>query len=677
MSLFRTRLSSFAHSLVLFGVAFLTPWGGAGELAAQNDCTGPPAPRTPFPLYPGDLPRIPGSPGTPTGWPFSGGTTNPGTPGAPMAPSAEDLFRPSWLSWWRTNDAGYLGLRGYVHRPPYRGGDVISFQADRSRASKLAPYFPTADVVKQEVLPRLEAMLEREKDSLVERALLLAIARAGRALEADDRLRLVRLLEGRLGHKNRDVSVAATIGLGWLGHRYGALALGELAQESGRTKEWFRRGKIPLETRLHAILGLGTIAAEGNDDVQRYVLSVLRRVIDLDEGGEENLRVTALVAASLASPEWSGAPDAATRKGTFEAESDRLLALFLDRDEHFSVRAQALTTWSLWIADLDPHVRRVEKGRFLPLVLGRMRNDLDTRLVEALVVALGNVVDDDDDPLDQRAVDRLLNLGTLAMPRATESRRWMELARIAARSGDAATSGRTLDRVTEALVERLIDGHAEERPWVALALGRLALALHTRREDIGDPVRQALRVRLTSKPAGDEVACLCLALGMARDTRALSLLEDRVTKGSQPRVRRFAALGLGFLGDPKGLPIVRDALPRTLVGNASLEEAVSYARTLLEDRDVALGLLDGLESLRQIELQLARLGTVSEIGDRRSFQPLFSLAEGKRPAVLRAAAVSAVGRIAEPDLQSGGWRYGTDTSRVALPPTVVVALEAH
>ncbi|MEX1023856.1 MAG: hypothetical protein WD226_02160 [Planctomycetota bacterium] len=672
----RRALTATVSATVTATVALLA-------LQRPNDAQHCPSPAGPGPAIPGPaapppgLPVLPGAPGTPTGWPFEPGLlggNGPASPGGGFL--ADELLTPTWRGWWSANGDAFLDLRAHVHRPPYGTSDVLGFRLDPLSAGDLAPYFPTADAVREHHLPALLETFEAGRQEPVRRAYLRALGRASRALPVEDRAEIVALLIDALGSKDALTAETATIALAWTAHADAARALIDVVEVGDAARGWFRSGKVPPTTGLQAILGLGRIANEQHEDVRRFVLARLWRVVETPSAGPPDRRVAALAAIGLAPLPWSAGNDAASQPGCYQHGADRLAQRFLAADEDHEVRAAALISWTQWLMALDERERELEKERFLPMLLGRIDADLDRRLFEAAIVALGNVADADDDPFDRRAVERLLTLDALGAPRAAEERRWMELARIAGRG--SAGSGATRERAIAALLGAVVDGMAQERAWAVLALGRLGHELRWRGEDLGDDVRRALRTRLLVKPSADEEAALCLVLGWLRDLESQRHLEARFREAAQLDVRAFAALGLGLLGERSSLGVLRDVQADTILSDESLETAVTLARALLEDRDIGLVRLASLDRSVALEAKLAQLAAIGEVGDVRAVPPLLELAARPRgEGALRAAAVDAAGRVTEPDLLSGPWRYALDTANTAWPLELKRALRSR
>jgi HEAT repeat protein len=94
------------------------------------------------------------------------------------------------------------------------------------------------------------------------------------------------------------------------------------------------------------------------------------------------------------------------------------------------------------------------------------------------------------------------------------------------------------------LLTAMSDGPSLARPWAALALGLQA------REQADADLAAALREGLQGASA-DERGAWLLACGLARDVHAVPELARELSGAADPRVRMFAALGLGLSQAPE------------------------------------------------------------------------------------------------------------------------------
>jgi len=277
------------------------------------------------------------------------------------------------------------------------------------------------------------------------------------------------------------------------------------------------------------------------------------------------------------------------------------LRLAADADEAPSVRCRAIEALS---SSKDPAVLtllqalvrdgRIDERRSAALALGALENTL---ALAALTAAAGH----ENEPLTRGFL--LVSIG---------------------RRGDPAAR--------EFLTRALASASAGERPWAALALG-----LHAR-SDAEPALRNALREALKAEKNRASHGAYWLALGLARDLGARSLLRDALVSGADARQRMYASTALALIGDEDSALVLRERVQ--VEDNPFLRATFAGALGLFgQERDAGV-LGDAIGRLKDPELQGLTATALALHGTRPALQSLRThAADADAPGARRAAAI--------------------------------------
>lgn len=621
----------------LLAVALLVLFGVAGAPVAQDGGTG----------TGGD----PG--GTDTGTPPPDNRYPPGS-----EPGVEDSNIPHWQVWWELNQNLFLDLRSHIHEEGSDYQDDGFFLGHGARRSTPRSVLaPTPSEIGELVLPRLEQTLAEERSSDILRASVIALARAGRSQDSPEQVRILELIRPYIADANAEVSEAATLALGVLGHFASASPLTDLLLDTEGGRRAVRRGEVPYRTRAFAAYALGILGNRAeNEDVRRYAVHHLARGIAADQGRWRDLEVACAVAIGmiplddrqeeLLEPE-SPLPPSASRAGQIQF----LLRLFDDDSADKLVRAHSADAAGRLFATLSPPRRESIKPQVAaPLLEAVGRGGATTReILQSAVLALGSIGDDDEDPTDREIRRALLRIEDLHRDRDARNFALLSLGRTASREGVGKNPGGGLPAVQRYLVTQLVRGAGVARPWAALAMGVLAKGLAARElpppGELGSAVRSALR----GSDSPQEAGAYCIAAGLLGDPAAQPLILKHLQKTRNATVRSHAAVGLALLPARETVGDI-DAALKEAAHRPELVESLAVAKALLGERQAVHEIATQLTSAQAMESRMATLIALGRIGDVRAIEPLAeAVGRPTLPSEVRAVAITALGMVAEPE----------------------------
>jgi HEAT repeat protein len=597
-------------------------------------------------------PATPLGPGLPQG----GGTpgVGPGTLGG-LADLGVDRTR--WTWWWEFHRAPYLDLRRHVlRRDPRSGGDGLGPTSSNVQV-------PTPERIRAEVLPALQRVLAEERNPNLLSSALVALARVADDLEPAERADAEDRIRPFLGDGSQEVSEAAVLALGVLGHEPSAVLLAALARDAESAHALVGGTAVPGRLRSVAAFGLGLLAsASDREDVRRYAVHELSELLsrdrDSEDGDLEAACVLALGIVPLAvearGPDADDPGPPAAGRG---AQIAFLEAILADRRRDDLVRAQVPLSLAR-LAGADPaEPGRAETLEPLAALRARTARTLLDRLapmrrepngvLQASVVGLGLLIDNDDDPLDTEARRKLRHVDTDVRDRGARRFARIALARIAGRDGDGDPNG--VEDVRRFLLSELARGRSDERAWAALALG----VLERSRIDAGrlpdGEVAAALRDALTTERAPDDVAAVAVALGLLRDPGAESALVAKLRAVRDDEARGLVALALGMVGARAHAAELSRVVDESGYRPLTLREAAT-GLALLGDKEALPGLLEQLRETRSLAAQAALAEAIGRVGDARSFAGLAAMISDESvPASARAFAAVALGLAGDLD----------------------------
>jgi HEAT repeat protein len=618
-----------------------------------------------------------------------GGSDTGGDSGTPAPPPdnryppgsdpLEDSELPRWSVWWSLNQNLFFDLRSHIHseESAYQDDGFFLGHGARRTVSR-SVLAPSAADVAESVLPLLEKTLAEERSSEVRRACLFALARTVRSQDPAEQLRVLALIRPHLSDAGAEVSESATLALGVVGHFTTASLLTDLLLDTDAGRRAVGRGEVPYRTRAFAAYALGLLGLRAeNEDVRRFAVHHLARSLEPEQGRWQDLQVASAIAIGMIPLTDRGEelieaesvlPPSASRAGQIRF----LLDIFEDDASDKLLRAHAAGAVGRLFASMSPPRReklKAEVSASLLQAIGR-GGDESREVLQSAVLSLGSIGDDDDDPADREIRRALMRVGDLHRDRDARNFALLSLGRIGAREGVGKSPGSGLAGVQRLLVTQLIRGPGIVRPWAALAMGVLAEGLAVR--DLPPPPEfcSAVRSALRGNDSPQEAGAFCLAAGMLGDPGAVPLLLRHLQKTRNPIIRSDAAIGLALLPAREATDEIEQALEEA-VHRPTLVESLAVAKALLGEQQAVHEIAAQLSSAQSMESKRATLIALGRIGDVRAIEPL---AEAVRrptlPSELRAAAICALGMVAEPDPLPWPTLFAMGTNFVAATETL-------
>jgi HEAT repeat protein len=194
------------------------------------------------------------------------------------------------------------------------------------------------------------------------------------------------------------------------------------------------------------------------------------------------------------------------------------------------------------------------------------------------------------------------------------------------------------ERATRHILEEMVNTREQTmRGFTALALGISG----------GKEAGAALLVELGRRKNPSERAACALGLGLAGYRESASILREQV-KRRHPGFMGYGMVALGLLDDRQAIPVVEELLARHRDAPTLRQGATALA--LLRRSAAVPALLELLGEIKAAPGRAAVAYVLGEVGTLAAVEPLLGIyRDEKRAGWERAAALSALGRIADPD----------------------------
>lgn len=582
----------------------------------------------------------------------------------------------SWDTWWRFNRAPFLRLKEHVYAPgsPRTGAGAYLGRGDLlGQASSLKP---SDAQLRNQVLPVLMDLLEKERDDSLIASSLIALAKTARTLEDGEKATAEGAIVQHLDHANLFVSEAAVVAYGLLSLDRTAPDLAAMLLDTSRGHELLGVTRIPYRTRSYAAFGLGLLAeVTEKDDVRRYITHKLVEALESDDTPSPDLAVACLSALSLIELDKSGAGKATDRDGTPSADRTGQLSYLLDyfddsRQERVS-RAHALTALTRIWEDI-PSARREElKAEIGPILLATLRNHSRERneVLQSCVLALAKVADSDKDDLDSAIRRQLMKVQGTISDQQTRAFTLVALGEIGARRGRGNDPGSASKDILKYLLNQLGRGKTYLRPWAGLGLGLFGFQQLEQGFEVPSDIRSALRSALEGSRTPAEESAYCTALGLIRDSESLELILDALRNAPSEDAIEHAAVALGMLETREAIQPLKEMLERSEFLPQRVF-AAAVALGLSGDKSAVPLLVDMLQEASSFPSQSAVAFALGNIGDTRAIPPLIAMArDDQLTSRSRAMAVVALGAVADTRPMPWNWSYSGAANYQSAPAT--------
>ena len=481
-----------------------------------------------------------------------GATVGPGgaTGGGPSANTGgfADTDPAAWSQWWSFNRDRYLALRDAVfHGGPSETGFDDFFLGHGSGARWGAGLRPTEDVLQGQVVPALLAALERQKDTDIITACLLALAKVGDPPSGPPRV--AQVIRPWIAHGNQEVHETATIAIGVLASAEGATLLADLLLDRPAGRAAAGRGRVPERTRAFAAYGLALIGYRARTDaVRRYVVHELAQAVNGGDQPSRDPMVAAIIGMGMVRlAPGDGEPDPEEPPAVSASREGQLTFLF----EHWESRRldpRVRAHIAVPLARLADGAHPTWKTRVVDSFRGTLapQSKAQPMVQHGALMGAGLLGDNDQDPDDQRLRQALMQVVGQGGDRLARHLALLSLGRVGAREG-AGDAGGGPSEARTLLMRALARGQSAQRPWAALAIGLLERGNVAAGRPPADATRRALLDAYDKAASPSERGALAVALGLMAERRGAAALLESTTNGDE-NLRANAMLALGLMG---------------------------------------------------------------------------------------------------------------------------------
>lgn len=679
----RTSLYAFFGAALLSTTSLLGHGGGH----TPPPPPGPPPPPAPPPWSgPGDTGAGPRSPGR-GGGPSVPGPSGPAVPGAgraqpgssnpvPQTPIPTSGFDPgTWDHWWRFNQNAFIDLKRGIWKVRTKTGSDEFFLGTGNQTVPATSLQPSRVQLAERVIPGLIRVLEREGRSEVLSGCLMALAKIGDVPSAAE-ASTSEVLAGFIADGEQQMGETAALALGVLGSRTSLFDLAALAADEDRGRELCGGGKVATRTRAFAAYGLGFLARRSeNEDVRRFAVHRLTRLLERDDSASHDLGVACIHALGLivlpSSPDGivhAGKPPGTSR----EALAGHLLELFAN--QRLSDRLRAHLPRALTVG-IDPRASAQDendhRSRVAAALMGALqRSRTDREVTYGCVFALGRIGNAGGGTLDVRIRKTLIKVAADGDSMARNFA-LIALAQVASTPGpdgyDAMSGAAEVDSLLQKTLAR---GKSRSRPWAALALGVKGDRLRRRGLELSDDASAALRASLRDCGSPMDMGAYALALGMRRDVKARELLLEKLFGVKEAAARAHLAVAVGLLGERSSIDALRTALPEA-AWQPDLLRGIAVGLGLLGDESLVPDLVKQMEETDSTARKGVCVWALALVGDARAVEPILAILEDESVSdLVRGIAALAMGFIAEPVERPWNTALALDVAYPASPATL-------
>lgn len=667
---------SFAHGGTYRGPGDTVPAGGGGgggggsgpsTPSPSGPSTGSPSgPTTPTPAGAGPSSGQPG--GRPAGPSTGGGSTGPDLTG--------------WEFWWNFNKDQYLNLKAAIYSGVVSGSDTFFLgQGDNTGAKNALK--PSQGDIRDKVVPGLKFALEHERQNDIVTGALVGLAKIGDVKSEDGKSEFEEILKKWLPDASQEIAETAAVSLGILANDSSVAVLKDLAGDSEAGRKLVTGSEVKFRTRAFATYGLGLIGARtSSNQVRKEIVDFLVELLNKPETSTRDVKVAALISLGLTPVDWSASEGLEKREGASnsrQAQIEYLRKFFETETNHYMIRAHAPTSIARLLTkekEIPADAKALQEAAVKMLTAGIGEHSKEKEEVrQSCALALGQLVDLDNDPADKAAREALMAIEK----KGQQQERYfalISLGQIGGHPGKGEGAEKNVNDVRGYLVGKLDKGATGTRPWAALAVGvmeRELLDLGSSSLPVNGDAKAALRNSLKECSSVDIMGAYGVAIGIAKDTEAIPLLREKMDKFADNTARGYMALGLGLIGanDAKGeiQTIVKDAKYKP-----ELLRQAAIALGLLGDKTLVPDLIVMLSDAKSLASQAAIASALGFIGDSRSIEPLVELLKNKEiTATARGFAAVALGIVT--DKEQFPWNskistninYRANTSTLTTP----------
>jgi HEAT repeat protein len=634
--------TSFGHGGTYRGPGDTVPpggggGGGGGGGPASPGPSGPSAPGPSGPSTPG-----PASPGAPAAGPTQSGPRS----GGPVEIGQDFSI---WDFWWGFNKEPYLNLRSKV-----RSGNVQSggddFFLGRGQAEQVKDTLrPTEDMIRNEVVPALKMVLEKERQNDIITGALIALAKIGDTQAADGTSEFQEIFAKFLDNGEQEISETATLALGILADDGTVPMLVSLMRDDPAGRKLIGK-EVPMRTRSFAAYGLGLVGYRTSDNaVRQTIVEHLLDVLEMPDFAQPDIKVGAIASLGLIPLDWEGEAAAEEAEGHAATAANRaaLLRYLITRMsadtrgnkggfEQFRVRCQVPIAAARLLASHESEVPEAQlalRGEVTDQLLSLVAKNSKEKTVEVLqssTIALGmigNAEKGDGEGAEQneQIFNELKRIAKQSADNQTEFFGMMALAQMGSRPGSGGEKRGLQAAVQKELMGFLAKGKGQKKPWAAMSLGVFGNALLENDGTLETTVLAAVRdaARKGDRPA--EAGAYAVALGLMKDTISEDLLLKRLDYfNGNDDTRGYIAVGLGLMEANSSIERLAEIIKKSKFRPDLLKQA-AVGLGLLGDKSAVKGLVEMLRTAKGLAAQAAIASALGTIGDANSVAPLVAM----------------------------------------------------
>jgi HEAT repeat protein len=623
---------TFSHGGTYRGPGDTVPPGGGGGGGGGGPATpGPSGPSTPGPggpATPGAAgPATPGGgPGAPTGAVTQGG----GDGGADLT---------AWTFWWEFNKEPYLNLKAAIHTTGTQtGSDSFFLGADQKTQGKDI-HRPSEETIRQKVVPALLKALEGETNNDIVTGSLIALAKIGDAKDESGTSKFEQVILPKLKDKNQEISETAAVSLGILANESSIRTLTDLLKDNAAGRELVGKGEVDLRTRAFAAYGLSLIGARAGAEKNRE--EIVRELVEMllnDKSSQRDVKVACLVALGLVplasihaegGTPPSGEKDPAPAPHTSRiGQLEFLLEYFANQDNHYLVRAHAPTALARMMPGLPAEEHQIYRERIAEALLAGFdkRSKEPAEVIQSCVLALGQLGDNDADPLDEKIRAALISVVKDQSDLQARNYSLIALAQVGGRQGTGEAPKK--DEVTAHLIATLTKGAKSQQPWAGVAIGVFGRPFVNAGLPPPKDAALALRTQLAEEKSATILAAYAIGAGILKDADAKAVLLEKLKSTSEEEARGYISVALGLMGGREAVEPISAIIKESKYKPDLLKQA-AVALGMLGDKELVPELVKMLQEATALATQAAIASALGTIGDARSIDSLVAMLENK------------------------------------------------
>ncbi len=521
----------------------------------------------------------------------------------------------------------------------------------------------------------LEAL--REGEGWVEEGSLISLGKL-HPIYKPEGTTILEVLQSYVNDSKQRVADAALFSMGLMGDFSSARALIAIAGDDELGRELLECERVSTRKRSIAAFALGQLSvAANNNDVRRYVVHGLSRILREDDQASSDLHVACVTSIGLAGlpsevdplqPVKRRGKNATTSMRNLEAQIRFLGEVLADSKREDLVRAHVPRSMAMLTRGADP--------RHQDLTLEILLDALDSgrrmpRLVRyGLVEAVGVLADSDKDAIDKHARKSLHHVVSKGQP----IDRGLALVALGLSSSRA---GEDLDDPLASfgternfLMKYFVNGKSNTRQWAALAIGLQGYHVHAHGGDLSASTGRAVEAIFGRTKSPISAGAHAIALGLRGDIDCVPRLIERLEDSRDETVRAQIAIALGLIGERSAVLALEqvmessDHLPMLLRDSA-------IALALLGQKEVVIDLVEVIAAGESLPVLEGAVAALSLVGDARAVDPLVRLLnDSEQQALTRGHAAMALGVICETSDLSWKASFSNHLNYHAMVPTL-------